>query len=273
MYAEATIQSPLSCKEAFYFSAQTITLSKSGGAQAIKEALERGTPLSLLEDVQHDLTSKGWAFPPPLDPNNSKALHNALNRGAVTVALESSITPEIGYKLGEAILARLIARFFITLINYPDIGTYNWPIIKRSFVKTNKISKEEMDQFEQELYQVIRELEQTISAADNRNIVLDGFSIVETQNNFFTYKSGHRHKRLDGSWIDSTYTVYGTGTLFETPDGKPSAAFPGQALLLPERTRNYRILRKDTELALPLHATPRVPGRRLVILLSFRDKS
>ena len=270
---EAAAPLPLSCREAFASFSQTAALSKSVGPQKIKEALDRGFPLNLLEDIQHDLVSKGWVFPPPLDPNNPKALHSALNRGAVTVALESSLTPEIGYKVGDAILANYVTKFVNRFSSNADFGHDRWPYAKRAFIKTGKISQEEIDQFEQELYQVGQELKSVISAADGRNIVLSDFTAVETENHFPTFPSGHRHKDgSDGAWITAVYTVYGpAGTLFETEDGRPSAVFPEQALLLPEKERNRTIFREDRKL--PRHATPRHLGRRLMIIFVFRNKS
>lgn len=273
MYGETAAPLPLSCKEAFASFSQTAALSKSVGPQKIKEALDRGVPLSLLEDVQHELISKGWVFPSPLDPNNPKALHSALNRGAVTVALESSMTPEIGYKVGDAILARYVIKLLNRFSFNLDFGSDNWPRVKRALVKTGKVSQEEIDQFEQELYQIGQELENVISAADNRNIVVSDFIAAETENHFPTPPSGHRHNNSSNeAWITAAYTVYGaTGTLFETESGQPSAAFPGQALLLPERERNQTIFGEDRKLT--LHATPHFLGRRLIIVFQFKNKS
>ena len=269
-YGEATAQLPLSCEEAFASFAQTIVLAKSVGAKKIKAALDKGTPLSLLEDTQHDLISKGWVFPPPLDPNDSKAIHNALNQGAVTVALKSSVTPKIGYKVGDAILALTTKRILNKLFWMgPDLESEFWRTGTRTLIKTGKISQEELNQFEQELNQVGQELQQILSAADELNIVYRRFGIGETRNNFITPLSGHRHRIDNGSWITATYTVYGpAGTLFETGEGKPSAAFPGQVLLLSDINRNYRILPRE-EGRLPLHATPHLQGRRLVIVFEF----
>ena len=271
VYGEEAAQLPLSCKEAFLSFSQTANLSKSVGSQKIKEALDRGVPLSLLEDIQHDLVSKGWVFSPPLDPNNPKALHSALNQGAVTVALESSLTPEIGNKVGDAILARYVVKLLNHFWSNADFGNNTWPDIKIALPKTGKVSQEEMHQFETELFQVINELERVISAADGLNIRLSQFSGAETKNRLLTPRSGHRHIFDRGEWITATYTVYGpTGTLFETGAGQPSAAFPGQILLLPEKERNRTIFREDRKL--PLHATPNLSERRLVITLVFIKK-
>ncbi|MCY4513075.1 MAG: hypothetical protein OXB86_05250 [Bdellovibrionales bacterium] len=282
MYGEAIAQPLMDCEEAFASFAQTIVLAKSADPQKIQEALDRGAPLSLLEDTKDDLTSKGWFFPSPLGSDDPKAIHHALNRGAVTVTLKSSITPEIGYKVGNAILAKNygVTRFFSELMSFIDIypasdfNSFSWGrSLKRAFVKTGKISKAEINQFEQELYQVILELKQIISVADDRNIILEGFAVSETQNHFLTRKSGHNHsKDNNGEWISATYTVYGpAGTLFETEDGQPSATFPGQVLLLSERKRNREILKEEKELT--WHATPHFQKRRLVIIFGFKEKS
>ena len=257
---EEAIAQEASCEKAF------VDLSKTIEELESNRALQKDIPL--VEIGRNDLISKGYVFPRPLDPNDSETIHSALNKGAVILDLNSSVTSEIAKKMRNAIVsAKLVLKFLNFLFHYSDFGTSN--LRTRSFVKTGKISEEEIGQFYKELHQITRELETAISAADGRSIRFTQFTGQATDKRPITSSSGHRHT-MSNSWVSVTYTIFGpAGTLFKTKDGQPAITLPGQALLFPERKRNKTIL-GDIE-PLPLHATPRLPGERLVLVLSFQE--
>lgn len=250
------------CKKAF------VNLSKNIKEQQINNAFQKDVPL--VEMWRDDLISKGYVFPQPLDPNHSEAIHSALNEGAVILDLNSSLTPEIAKKMRHAIVSKPVLRFLNTLFRTADFGTSD--LRNTSFVKTGKISEEEIRQFYKELHQVTQELEIAISAADGQDIRFAKFAGQVTDNRPATSPSGHYHNTTQSSrdWVTVVYTIFGpAGTLFATKDSQPAITLPGQALLLPERKRNRTILGEIGPF--PLHATPHLPGERFVLIFVFQE--
>ena len=232
----------------------------------VTTALQKGTPLSAVEAAQDHLESRGWVFPPPLNSNHPDLIHSALNKGAVTVALKASFTPEITRKLVNAVLARYIHRLVISWKGDVDIHSDNWLRDKKNLIATGQISKDEIEQFESELWEVGLELKYSLSKADRRDISWMGMIISETMSRPMTTLWGSRFGgEKQKRWVDVSYTLYGpSGSLFETEDGRPSAAFPGK--------QRFAVFGQNDR-QLPWSATPRIPGRRLEIILAFEDKN
>lgn len=280
--SESLSQMLSSCEKLFSFSLGSFLSSPEEAQPTYRNFSEMKKIIS---------TSEEYSLAKPLDPNDTKAIRNGLDKemgdGAAAITIEL-FDKKVAEKIREAMHQIRISEIGYQPVSSNSGITYEWlndiPIIWQDWWKrlmdkltsTGIVSADEIQQFKMELEQFVHTIKTIISKTDRKNIEMTTWSIRTEKTIFKFLEDDHVHTSFD-IWLTASTSVLGPGTWVrkkENDKQKKSVALPGQAWLLSEGRRNVS-LSNEHEYNKQLrdsafHGTPNLSGKRLFILIQFK---